>query len=115
MQPYEVLGVVAMLFAIVGTILQLIGVDNTRGIRAAGGTLLFGLGLIFVILSRQRALALFPYDQFPVGLAKCYAVIMMALWVAILPHMTRRIFRSLAYVGLGACTIATILMFFFAK
>src|SRR3989338_9165256 len=115
MQPHEVLGIAGMFFAVIATILQLIGRDDTRGIRAVGGVLFFGLGLIFAVLARQRALAIFPYEKFPVSLAKCYVVIMVTLWIAILPHMRNRLFRALAWCGLAIWTCAGILLFVFAS
>ena len=113
MQPYEVLGVAGMLFAIGGTILQLIGSKDTVPIRVAGGMLFFGLGLLFSILARERALAIFPQAEFPISLARCYAVIMVTIWVAILPYMVRRVFRAIAWCALALWTALAVLIFFF--
>lgn len=115
MQTYEVLGIAGMLFVIIATILQITGKDETLPSRAVLGAILLGLGMIFATLARERALMLFPHDEFPISLAKCYAVIMMAMWVGILPHLTHRIFRVLAIFGLMGCAFMAMLIFFFAK
>lgn len=87
MQPYDILGLIGLIFTGSAAVLQYIGGNESRKTRGVLGFLFLCVGTFFAVLSYYRTVDAGFVAEAPMSILQCHAATLTAFWAFWTPNI----------------------------